>query len=115
VHELSIVEALIEQVTGEVEQAGARGPVTRVHLAVGRLSGAHPESIRFAFELLVPGTRLEGARLRIDEPRAVCRCDDCRASTEIEEFVVACPACDGRRVVIEGGRDLMLQTIEVEN
>ena len=60
-HEVSIVEALIEQVGEEVERAGASGRVTRLALSIGQLSGVHSDSIRFAFELLSPGTILEGA------------------------------------------------------
>ena len=38
-HELSIVEALIEQVQREVRRAGQKGRVTRLELAIGTLSG----------------------------------------------------------------------------
>ncbi|MHB8900564.1 MAG: hydrogenase maturation nickel metallochaperone HypA/HybF, partial [Thermoguttaceae bacterium] len=62
-HEVAIVEELIEQVEGEVARAGASGRVTRLALSIGRLSGVQADSIRFAFELLTPGTRLEGSSL----------------------------------------------------
>ena len=76
-HELAIVEALIEQVQREVRRAGQKGRVTRLELAIGSLSGVHCDSVRFAFDLLAPrngGRRGEG---RIQQPRAVSCCRAC--------------------------------------
>ncbi len=113
-HELSIVEALIEQVEAEVERAGARGQVARLKLSIGRLSGVNADAVRFAFELLTPGTRLAGAELEIDEPKAVCRCAACGAQTEIEELSLGCPACQAGDITIDGGREMLLETIDVD-
>jgi hydrogenase nickel incorporation protein HypA/HybF len=114
-HELSIVEALIEQAQRELNRAGQRGKVLRLELGVGRLSGVHPDSLRFAFDLLSPGTRVEGAEILICEPRAICRCRACNARVEIEDLVVRCPSCSSDDIAIEGGRELMLQSIDVED
>lgn len=114
-HELSIVEALIDQTQREVERAGADGRVVRLELIIGRLSGVCCDSIRFAFELLAPGTLVEGAQVAITEPPATCHCCQCDARTEVEEITVKCPQCGSGEVVIEGGRDMILQSIELEN
>lgn len=114
VHELSIVEALIEQVEDEVARAGLDGPVVQLDLVIGRLSGVHPDSIRFAFEMLAPGTRLEGAQLQIAEPRPRCCCRGCSAQVEVEELVAACPQCGSRDIALEGGQELLLESIEFE-
>ncbi|MDD4271054.1 MAG: hydrogenase maturation nickel metallochaperone HypA [Pirellulaceae bacterium] len=113
-HELSIVEALIEQVETEVDRAGARGPVARLKLSIGRLSGVNADAVRFAFQLLAPSTRLAGAALEIDEPKAVCVCAACGARTEIEELVLSCPACQAGKITIDGGREMLLETIDVD-
>jgi len=113
-HELSIVEALIDQGAAELARTTCTGRVVRVDLSIGRLSGANAESIRFAFGLLAPGTVVEGAAIAIDQPRAVCRCRDCQAQTEIEDLVAECPRCAGGQISIEGGREMVLQSIEVE-
>ena len=114
-HELSIVDALIEQVEKEVERSGHRGPVTGVEVAIGRLSGVNTDSFRFAFEMLAPGTLLEAAQIRIAEPHATCRCQGCGVATEVEELMVQCPECGSGDVFLEGGRDLWLQSIELED
>ena len=113
-HELSIVETLIEQVEKEVLQSGHEGRIVQLDLVIGRLSGVNADSIRFAFELLSPDTKLAGARLCIEEPRAVCRCEDCRADTEIDELTASCPVCGSIHVSMVGGQELMLDSIELE-
>jgi hydrogenase nickel incorporation protein HypA/HybF len=114
-HELSIVEALIEQVQRELRRAGQQGPVRRLELSVGRLSGVHCGSLRFAFELISPGTPVAGAELNITEPRAVCCCRACGAREEIDELLTECPRCRSPEITIEEGRDLLLQSIEIDD
>ena len=113
-HELAIVEALIDQVGQELDRAGQQGRVLRVELSIGRLSGVLGESVRFAFGLLAPGTRVEDAELVIQEPKAVCRCRACHAESELDDLVVECPRCASTDISIEGGRELLLQSIEIE-
>jgi len=112
-HELAIAEALIEQVGEELDRAGESGAVKRLELAVGRLSGVHCDCLRFAFSLLSPGTRADGAELSIREPPAVSRCRQCAASTEIAEMVIDCPQCGSPDIAIEEGRELLLESIEI--
>ncbi len=114
-HEVSIVETLIEQVEREVERSGHKGRVTRLELVIGRLSGVNIDSIRFAFEMLAPGTLLEAARVHIDEPKATCCCRSCGARAAVDGLVAQCPACGSGDAFIEGGRDLLLQSIELED
>jgi hydrogenase nickel incorporation protein HypA/HybF len=113
-HELSIVEALIDQVGRELDRAGQPGRVARLELSIGRLSGVHSESLRFAFELLAPSTPVENAELVIQEPKAVSCCRDCGARVEIDDLVVECPRCASLEITIEGGRELLLQSIEIQ-
>jgi hydrogenase nickel incorporation protein HypA/HybF len=114
-HELSIVDALIEQVQVELDDAGQKGRVLRLELSIGRLSGVHGDSIRFAFELLSPGTRVENAEIVICEPRAVCNCRNCNSRVEIDEIVIQCPKCASDDITIEGGQELVLNSIDVED
>ena len=113
-HELSIVEALIDQVGQELDRAGQPGRVLRLELSIGRLSGVCPDSIRFAFGLIAQGTPVEDAEVVIEEPKATCHCRACNARTEIDDLVIQCPRCGSGEIAIEGGRELVLQTIEIE-
>jgi len=114
-HEAAIAEELISAAQAEVARSGARGRVVRLEVTVGRLSGVSPEALRFAFERLAPGTPLQGACLEIAEPKARCRCEQCGKETETDELFGGCPACGSAAAVIEGGRELLLQAIEVED
>jgi hydrogenase nickel incorporation protein HypA/HybF len=114
-HELSIVDALIEQVGRELHRAGAGGRVIGIMLGIGRLSGVNSDSLRFAFELLAPGTLVEGAKIAIHELKAASRCQTCRALVEIDNLVVKCPKCGSADITIEGGRELLLESIDVED
>jgi hydrogenase nickel incorporation protein HypA/HybF len=115
VHELAIVDALIAQVRQEVQRAGAVGSVTRVELVVGRFSGVCPDSLRFAFEMLAPGTIVEGAELALSQPPAIARCRTCGAETQLDDLAGTCPQCQSPEVSLEGSRDLVLQSIELED
>jgi hydrogenase nickel incorporation protein HypA/HybF len=114
-HELSIVEALIDQVKQELDQRNQQGRVLRLELSIGRMSGVYCDAVRFAFGLLTPGTILEGSEIVIHEPKPACRCHACGAKTEIDELVIQCPPCGSNDITIEGGRDLLLQSIEIED
>ena len=114
-HELSIVQALIQQVDGEVRQRGVEGRVTRLDLVIGRLSGVSVDAVRFGFEVLAPGTLLEAAVLHVDQPRAECLCRACGSRTPIDELTLDCPHCGSHETTIEGGRQMLLQSIELED
>ncbi len=114
-HELSIVEALVNQTQQELKRSGHEGRVIRLDLSVGRLAGVNCDSIRFAFDLLSTGTILEGAEIHIAEPGATCRCHACHCEVEVHEVAVECPQCCSRDVSIEGGHDLLLESIEIED
>jgi hydrogenase nickel incorporation protein HypA/HybF len=119
-HELSIVEALIEQVQREVERSGRAptgdwsGRIRRLDLSVGRLSGVSCDSLRFAFELLSSDTLVAEAELHISQPKAICHCHACNARIEIDEITAGCPACGSMQITVEGGRELLLESIEIE-
>jgi len=63
VHELSLMEDLVEAVTSEIGDAR----VHVVRLVVGSEAGASPHALRFCFEVCTHGTALEGAALEIIE------------------------------------------------
>ena len=114
-HELSIVESLVEQIEREVDRSGHGGRVRRLELRIGRLSGVNCESLRFAFELLAVDTRIEGAEIDIEEPPAISTCHDCNAKCELDELLLKCPKCDSTNVTVDGGREMLLESIELDD
>lgn len=114
-HELSIVRQFMDTAKLEVSRVQQPTKLLGLTVTVGRLSGASPEAIRFAFEILAPQSSMRGCTLNIVEPHARCICDTCNKVTEIDELVISCPACGASSIRIEGGRELRLEAIEVED
>ena len=112
-HEASIVEALLEAARDEMLRAGAER-ILRLQVTVGALSGVNVEALRFAFDMLAPGTPAEGAELEVVETRALCSCRACGEENPVEDPFSACPACGSVDVRIRGGDELLLSSLEVE-
>lgn len=115
VHELGIVQELISLAEQELLKAGFEGTVSSITVRVGRLSGANPEALRFAFENSATESLLAGAELIIVEINPICKCSECGAEQEISDYIFTCPACGSNNIVIQGGADLNLESMEVED
>jgi hydrogenase nickel incorporation protein HypA/HybF len=65
-HELSIALSLIDAVCDELPRMGGV-LVRRVHVRVGPGSGVVAEALRFAFDVAVAESAIEGAELAIEQ------------------------------------------------
>ena len=114
-HELGIVQELIGLAEKELANAGFEGRVESITVRVGRMSGANPEALRFAFEAVAPESLLAGAELVIVEVNPVCKCSQCGAEQEISDYTFACPKCGSNNITVQGGTELNLESMEVED
>ncbi|HEY6798523.1 MAG TPA: hydrogenase maturation nickel metallochaperone HypA [Kineosporiaceae bacterium] len=111
-HELSMAHAVVRTVAEAVP--GRR--VTCVTLQVGVASGVVPDALRFAWDVAVSGTALDGARLEIASVPLRVTCRECGMTSEMPDAVhVRCAACGGREVRLDGGRELRIETVEVDD
>jgi hydrogenase nickel incorporation protein HypA/HybF len=108
VHELAITESVIDAVSQRLPDAR----ISCVHLEIGAISGVVADSVRFCFDLVTEGTNLQGARLEISEPPALCECRDCGTQFEPDGPVPLC-ACGSADVAILGGSELRIMSVEV--
>jgi hydrogenase nickel incorporation protein HypA/HybF len=113
-HELAIIQELVGMAEAELSKIGAITKVNTLTIRVGSLSGASPEALNFAFEVVAPSTSLAGAHLNIIESKPICHCLSCHKNLPMDEFQFACPSCKSSDIVIEGGHDLCLESMEVE-
>lgn len=107
-HELAIAERLVDAVRQRLP--GQR--ITCVRLEIGALSGVVADSVRFCFDLVTEGTTLEGARLEIAQPPAVCHCRVCGTDFEPDGPVALCP-CGSAEVTVLTGQDLTITSVQV--
>lgn len=112
-HEVSI---MAEAVRMAVETARASGgvSVTGLKLRVGQLSGAVPEAMRFAFDVVCQGTPAEGAWLKIESIPAAYWCTPCQAEFECRDFLNECPRCHNLSGDLRRGRELDIAAVELE-
>ena len=112
-HEQSIVESLLTLVLKKAEEEKAKR-VVRIYLVVGELSGVVDSSVEFYFGFLGRDTIAEGAELFFMYVPAELRCKNCGNTFRFENRKLDCPNCNERKVEIISGRELYLDSIEVE-
>lgn len=112
-HELGIMTGVVESVEQAARDAGAVS-VLKVSLSVGVMTEALEDALRFAFEAVQEGTLLECAELEITmvQPRSLCL--DCTCEFEHDRFSLACPECGGFDTMLLAGRELQIDSIEVD-
>ena len=112
-HELSIVESLVRLAEDELDRNGCKGTVKALNIKVGLLSGANPDALEFAFEVVSENSLLKGSFLNITRIKPILVCNECNKSYEIEELTVVCPKCGSSEIKITGGDELALESIEI--
>ncbi len=112
-HELSLIQNLLESVLGEIESKGYSGKkIKGLALSLGALELHSEEAFRQAFDIESKGTVLEGARLELSIVPAMLSCPGCgfhgplpdeEADPHRPELLAECPEC-GSPAPLEGGR-----------
>jgi hydrogenase nickel incorporation protein HypA/HybF len=114
VHELSVAAYLLEAVSEQARQNGARR-VTAINLVVGERAGIVAESLRFAFDLLAADGVAAGAALNLRQTPMCFHCDACAADYTPAEAVFACPRCGQYGRVVDDGSALRIESLEVQS
>jgi hydrogenase nickel incorporation protein HypA/HybF len=113
-HELSIAASIVESVT-EAASAHPGARVKEVRLRVGALASVVEDSLQFCWGLATEGTPLAGAALAIDKLPVIVRCQACGIDAEIagvQSF--RCPKCGELAADLRQGRELEIESIELE-
>ncbi len=112
-HEVAITRHLIQLVQAHASEAST-SKVRQINLIVGELSGYVCECVQTYFDLLAKGTVMEAARLSFETVPATGQCRDCNETFVIEQSKWICPKCNGTRIQLAGGNELLVDSIEVE-
>ena len=112
-HEQSIVESLLALVLENAEKAKA-SKILRIYLVIGELSGIIEEAVDFYFSFLSKGTIAENASIFYMHTPAKVRCRKCDTVYNPENLDFHCPNCREQQIDIIGGRELYIESLEVE-
>ena len=111
-HEMSIVQSLLEQVRSFMP---GRAVLKDVHLEVGGLEHLDGEVMQTVFTALTDGSELAGAALRIVRIPVRIRCRSCGHEYEPEDTAgLLCPECGVVQPEILQGTGVLLKSLEIE-
>lgn len=124
-HELALSRAIVATV---LRHSGGL-PVRTVHVRLGALRQAVPESLSFYFAIAADGSGCAGAELEVEPVAALLRCPSCdrewdpapepldshdpEAAAVLALPVFACPECGAGGIAI-AGEELEVDWIEVD-
>jgi len=112
-HELAITQSMFDLVLEQARKAKAR-KVGKINLVIGEMTGVVSDCVQFYFDFISKGTLAEGAALCFLAVPPKARCQGCDKLFELKEFDWTCPYCGGNNLQIVAGKELFVESIEVE-
>ena len=116
-----MTKQIVESVLEEAKKHNAKR-IEEVHLAIGKLTFLGLEQVRFAYEVLVKNTIMEGSKLHIEEKDGVVKCSKCDYEGDfkyeddpiyhVPTPTLHCPKCEGV-VNIVGGKECIIRSIKL--
>jgi len=110
-HELSITQSVLDIALRHAEQADARR-ITQLNLVIGELATIVDDSVQFYWDIISRDTIAAGAELHFERVPGTLRCLACDHIFPLGGQYV-CPECGGKQVVVAGGDEFLLESIEV--
>lgn len=113
-HEFSLMENILSAVLSKAEEQGLKR-VQRIGIQVGELSGAMPDALQFAFDVLQKQSPLlQSAQLDIQIIPAKVRCSLCQQEYRPDQRIALCPACHLPSGKLVQGEELTIDYLDGE-
>ena len=112
-HELGITENIVNIALTKAGEAQA-SKIKQINIIIGEMSGFVADCIQFYFDSLSKDTIAQGAVLHFELVLAQLRCRNCSTTFTPQDTLWSCPKCRDRSVEISRGRELFIESIEVE-
>lgn len=113
-HELGIMTGVLDAAEKAARDAGAT-KLLKVSLSIGEMTEAIEDALVFAWEALTDDDPYaKDAELSVNMIRPKSRCLDCGAVFEHDRFHMFCPECDSFALELLAGRELQIDSIEVD-
>lgn len=115
-HEFALMESIFDIVQKQADLFEFQH-IDRIGLEVGELSGAMPDALQFAFDVLKQNTpRMnDSTELEITFVKAKAKCVQCKQEYEPETYIAVCPSCHLAIGQIIDGEQLQVIYIEGES
>ncbi len=111
-HELSIVQSIVDIAETEVQKAKAH-KVESIELEIGDLAGIEFSALDFAWDVAVRHTVLEQAERHIRRIEGRARCSECGLEFAMQQLFDSCPACGQYFNEILQGKELKVKSLVV--
>ena len=112
-HELSVAVSLLQEVE-RIARDEKASQVLRVTVAVGEMSGIETEALETCFPLVADGTVATGAELTLVKVPLEVECRACGTRGRAAPPLLRCGGCGSIDVTIVQGRELLIQSLEVQ-
>jgi hydrogenase nickel incorporation protein HypA/HybF len=104
---------MFDLVMAEAKKADAKR-VGSINLVIGEMTGVVGDCVRFYLDFLSKDTIAENAVLNIRTVPTQAQCRECGKIFEVGELQWACPECGNTALEITAGKELFVESIEVE-
>ena len=111
-HEISVVTYLLETVEEQARRHGA-SRVLGINLVIGERASIVDDSLYFYFDMLTPGTLVQGAKLTTRRIPSQFSCLGCGA-TYLAGDDFRCPQCGEWGQISTQGSEFYIDSIEIE-
>lgn len=112
-HEMSIVSGVLDAVIPSAKQAGASS-ILSITLRIGDMTEVVDEALEFAFDALSEGTLAAGATLAVHKVHPKSLCFECGCEFDHDRFHRSCPQCGSYQTRLTQGKELEIESIEVD-
>lgn len=113
-HELSLCQSVLDTVLEELKKLDPPAKVTKVRVVVGRQHQVIPDNMIFLYETVAKDTPADGSTMELIQRPITARCKVCNWDGEIAPPLYACGACGSSSLLITGGKELYVESMEVE-
>jgi len=112
-HELSITQGVLDIALEKAKEARA-SRITAINLVIGEMSSIVDDCVQFYFDFFSKDSIARDAKLSFTRIPMQVRCRSCGTSFTPDKIVWRCPQCQQWDVEIIAGRELYIDSIEVE-
>lgn len=115
-HELSLAQNIVSIVRSELSRLSiSESRLRGVRLTIGKLMQVVPASLLYGLEIIGEENGFKNVRYAVNECPLKIACTGCGAESEIETFVLRCGKCGSEKIKVVGGREFVVDSIDIDD